>query len=107
MNINKIKEWILVSYTKKDILELFDNKIKKIDDSLLFVSVMEYYKSFNHSYEWQIIDEIIKSVDNEFTIDIDDMKKITFFVEKYIMIIIPEFGNYKKKDVYLYYENKK
>jgi len=96
MDLNKLKEWILVTYTKRVILKKFNYKLDQIDKESICTTVSDYYKTFNHPFEWQIIDEIIKSVDEKFTIKEDDMGKLSYFVEKYIKIIIPEFRNSKR-----------
>jgi len=94
--ISKIKEFILITYRKIDILKMFDSKIEQIETDYIDISVMEYYDTFNHPYEWQIIDEITLNVDEKFDLNEEEMKKISFFIEKYVKVIIPTFRDSKR-----------
>lgn len=91
--LSKIKEWVLINYRKKDINRMFDSKLEKIETGYIGSSIVEYYNQFNNPYEWQIIDEILLKIDNKFDLDEDEMKKISFFIEKYVKVIIPSFRN--------------
>lgn len=101
---DKIKEWILINYTKKVILRKFNTKLKGIKEEFLRIPKMEYYyNNFNNCYEWEIVEEIGKNVDEKFTMEEEkDLEKISFFIENYIKVIIPEF----RKSV-MYHEDKK
>lgn len=90
--LSKIKEWVLINYRKKDILNMFDSKLEKIETDF-DISIMEYYDNFNNPYECQIIDEILLEIDNKFDLDEDEINKMSFFIEKYVKVIIPTFRN--------------
>ena len=96
--ISKIKEWVLINYRKNNILKMFNSKIKQIETDFISSSIMKYYDTFNNPFEWQIIDEILLNIDEKYDLNEDDMKKISFFVEKYVKIIIPEFKNSIRND---------
>jgi len=78
--INKIKEWILINYTKDVILLKYNNYNKRYINRL-----------------------IIKDVNNKFELDRTNLKPISLFIKKYVTIIIPDIlkniekRNYCKK----------
>lgn len=89
--IDKVKEWVLINYTKKIVLKKYYSKLDKINEKFLLVPKMEYYKSFNNCYEWEIVDEIIENIDKNFTLTEEEINKTSFFVQNYIKVLIPEF----------------
>lgn len=82
--ISKVKEWILINYRKKDILNIFDD--------LGISDYINLYLLNYHHDEW-IIDEISLNIDKKFDLNENEMKEIMFFIEKYVKIIISEFNS--------------
>lgn len=86
--LSKIKEWILVNYTKKIIINTINNRINS-----LCVSEKYYNDNLDNIFEWEIHDNILKNVNYKFTLNNEQIEKISFFTEKYIKVIIPSFRN--------------
>lgn len=95
--ISKIKEWVLINYRKIDIFKMFDSKLEQME--IDYTDTMEYYNKFDNPFECQIIDEITLNIDEKFNLNEEEMKKITFFIEKYVKMIIPTSCENSKRNV--------
>ena len=93
---DKIKEWILVKYNKKIILNMFNDRIHNLSDIPPNTHKFEYYTSqSNNNIEFEIFSIIFNDIYKKRKKE-KNINGIIYFILYYIKIIIPTF-NIKNK----------
>jgi len=88
---NKIKEWILVKYSKEVIINMFNQEINIIQNVPIYMENIEYYELYmNNNIEFGIFSTIFNDVYKKRKKK-KDINEIIFFILHYIKIIIPKF----------------